>query len=159
MLFGIESDLGTTISGYCVPDSFSGTPTLNVISDHKILLTFKANESRPLVVESGRHATGQVGFRIDEQMLPRLGSIGELEILDDDTGTLIYRRRHPETIKNVRIFRLETHLLPLWNLDKVVGEYFQYFHRSIETLGRESATQIFLLNEAKSSYASGRLLY
>jgi hypothetical protein len=57
-----------------------------------------------------------------------------------------------------RIFRLETHLFPLWRLDDAVEGRFQYFYKGIERRGRETTTQLFLLNNSSSLYLSGRLI-
>ena len=56
-----------------------------------------------------------------------------------------------------RIFRLETHLFPLWHFDDGLSQHFQYFHKGVERHGRETATQVFLLNNSSSLYLSGRL--
>src|SRR5262249_40868859 len=81
------------------------------------------------------------------------------EIFDQETNILIYRRRSPSQVTQKRIFRLETHLFPLWRLDDKLERHFQYFHKGIERYGRETTTQLFLLNNSTSLYLSGRLIF
>jgi hypothetical protein len=109
-------------------------------------------------VAAGRHETGLCRFRIDVEMLPALPELQNLELTDADSGLLIYRRP-PVDIVHKKVLRLETHLLPLWRLDNALEPKFQYFAQGADKFGRESVTQMFLLNVLASVYVSGRLLY
>ena len=158
MLFSIEADFGNRLTCYLVPDSFGSTPTLRLRSGGLDLLTVEANEVREALVVAGRHSTGRCGFAIDEAMLPGLAEVADLEIIDDATDILIYRRQASPDVIPGATFRLETHLLPLWRLDEVFARRFRYWYKGIDRHGRETATQVFCL-EKSSIYASGRLLY
>lgn len=158
MLFYIEADVGDRISGYAVPDGFTSRLDLVVRSAGETLLRFTTDEPRHALVSSGRHETGLCGFSVDTGLVPGLAEKADLEIVEAETGMLIYRRWLPRFIKK-RLFRLETHLLPLYKLDSTLQDHFQYSATAIDRLGRETSTQIFLLNNFESSYISGRLLY
>ncbi len=158
MLFNLESDSGSRITGYLVPDAFSAVPTLRVVVGDRDVLTFEANEVREALVGAGRHETGKCGFSIDTEMLPELKKLGDLELYDAETGILVYRRPKPQFVKK-KILRLETHLFPLWHLDETLKPHFQYFAKGIENFGNETATQLFLLNQVGSVFLSGRILY
>ncbi|HJQ57148.1 MAG TPA: hypothetical protein VJ890_09595 [Vineibacter sp.] len=121
-------------------------------------LLFDANWAIPSLVDVGRHETGLCGFRLDDVTIPGLAGIVDLEIHDPYTGLRLYRRRPPEAVVKAKLFRLETHLTPLSALDAALDRHFQYHYAGIERLGHETAAQIFLLDCAESSYASGRLL-
>ncbi len=157
MLFNVEADLGARILGYLVPDDFSGSPTVRVVDNGETLAMVPCNEERAALVAAGRHATGLCGFTIDETTVPGLALNDSLELRDAASGVLIYRRRNSSQVLSARIFRLETHLFPLWRLDDSVEPRFQFFHKGIERTGRETSTQVFLLNSANSLYLSGRL--
>jgi hypothetical protein len=158
VLFNLENDAGNRISGYVVPDSLTGVPTIRVVSEGKELLSFAANEKRPSIANSGRHGSGQCGFSIDVKAIPDLAKLKELEIYDADTGLLIYRRPPVDAVEK-KILRLETHLVPLRQFDEGLRPAFQYFAKGIETLGGETVKQIFLLKKIPSVYLSGRILY
>ena len=158
MLFNIEVDEGRRIVGYLVPDTFSGIPSVRVSDGEKELLILPCQEERPALVAAGRHETGRCGFTIDETVIADLAQQSALELYDHETNILIYRRRSPSQVVQKRIFRLETHLFPLWHFDDAISHRFQFFHKGIERHGRETATQIFLLNNSSSLYFSGRLL-
>src|SRR5262245_3694990 len=114
MLFNIERDEGIRVVGYLVPDGFSDTPSVRISDGHQDLLTLPCQEERAALVAAGRHATGLCGFAIDETMVKDLPRQDHLEIYDNETGILIYRRRPAAQLIQKRIFRLETHLFPLW---------------------------------------------
>jgi hypothetical protein len=158
MLFNIEADTGALVTGYVVPDNFSGVPNIVLRSNGEDVLVRPANEIREALVSAGRHQTGACGFMIDERLVPLLAKMHDLEIYDSDTKLLIYRRPKPHFLGKC-VLRLETHLFPLWRFDEALSSRFQYFSRGIEKLGRETTTQFFLLNQVNSVYLSGRILY
>jgi hypothetical protein len=159
MLFNIEVDEGTRIVGYLVPDTFSGTPTLRMSDGQQDLLILPCREERAALVSAGRHETGRCGFTIDETIVADLAHQTALEIYDQETNILIYRRRPPSEVMQKRILRLETHLFPLWRLDDRMEASFQFYYKGIERHGRETTTQLFLLNNSASLYLSGRLIF
>lgn len=158
MLFNIEVDEGTRIVGYLVPDAFTGSPSLRITDGIRDLIVLPCQEERAALVAAGRHETGRCGFTIDGAIIADLARQEALEIYDQETNTLIYRRRPPAQVTQKRILRLETHLFPLWRLDDSLERHFQYFYKGIERPGRETTTQLFLLNNSSSLYLSGRLV-
>jgi hypothetical protein len=158
MLFNIEVDSGERISGYLVPDNFSGVPAIRICANGEERCTLVANEKREALVGAGRHETGQCGFSIDAKLVPDLRALTDLELFDADTNVLIYRRPNSLQIKK-KLLRIETHLFPLWTLDNSISSRFQYFGKGIESLGHETVMQLFLLNKIESVYLSGRILY
>lgn len=158
MLFNIEVDSGECISGYVVPDTFSGVPAIRICANGEERCTLTANEMRQALVGAGRHETGQCGFSIDTQLVPDLPALTDLELFDAETNVLIYRRPNPTHIQK-KLLRLETHLFPLWALDNAIASQFQYFGKGVENLGQETVMQLFLLNNIESVYLSGRILY
>jgi len=159
MLFNIEADRGDRITGYVVPDDYSGTPTLRVTDGAATIAMVPCAEERPALVAAGRHSTGLCGFSIDETIVPGLAENKSVELWDSGSGILIYRRRPTEEVVHKRIFRLETHLFPLWKLDDALEPRFQFFQKGVERHGRETATQVFLLTHSTSLYISGRLAF
>jgi hypothetical protein len=159
MLFNLEVDEGSRIVGYLVPDSFSGAPLLRIADGQQDLLVLPCQDERLALVAAGRHATGRCGFTIDETLVRDLSQREELELYDAETNILIYRRRPSSQVTHKRIFRLETHLFPLWRLDEGAGRHFQHFHKGIERHGRETTTQVFNLVNSTSLYCSGRLIF
>jgi hypothetical protein len=158
MLFNIEQDTGDCVVGYCVPDGFEATPRLLVRGGGEELARLEAGELRQSLVDAGRHRTGRCGFTIAESEIPGLARLEDLTITEEESGLLIYRRPRPDFLQR-KVVRLETHLFPLWRLDDAVRPRFQHFIRGVESLGRETVTQLLLLNDVGSSYLSGRILY
>lgn len=159
MLFSVEVDQGDRISGYLVPDSFSESTSLRISEGGQELAILPCQEVHNALVVAGRHATGRCAFTIDQKTLPDLPHRLGLELHELETGILVYRRRPPAEVLQKRIFRLETHLMPLWRLDDTLEQRFQFFHKSIERHGQETSAQLFLLRHASSQYLSGALTF
>ncbi len=157
MMFGIHHDDGVSVHAFLIPDSGGTTPAMKIRGDGTDLLTMEANELRPELVAAGRHATGLCGFRIDETMVPNLQQYEDLEITEQKSGIIIYRRKRPTYLAQ-KVFRLETHLLPLWRLDEALKPHFQYWYKGVDRHGMETTTQAFCLPDAESLFISGRLL-
>jgi hypothetical protein len=159
MLFSVEVDQGDRISGYLVPDSYSDSTSLRISEGGQELAVFPCQDVHNALVVAGRHATGRCAFTIDQKTLPDLCQRLALELHEIETGLLIYRRRAPAEVTQKRIFRLETHLMPLWRLDDSLQHRFQFFHKSIERHGQETSAQLFLLRHASSQYLSGAVTF
>lgn len=156
MLFSIDYDHGSEISLYLVPDTGGSVPSLRIVSDNVELMVLSSNEERPELVGAGRHSTGMCGFVLNEKTLPGITGMHSLDLIDVDTGISVYRRARPEFIRQ-KIFRLETHLLPLWRIDDALKDRFQYWYRGIDRRGYETSQQVFCIADLESAYISGRL--
>jgi hypothetical protein len=159
MLFSVNSDEGTKITGYVVPDNPSVVPAVRITDGRRDLLVLHCQADNPGLVTIGRHTTGRCVFIIDETTIRDLPHQHALEIYDNETNLLIYRRRPPAQVTQKRILRLETQLFPLWRLDDAVQHHFQYFHKGIDRYGGETIMQMFVLFESNSIYLSGRLVF
>ncbi len=159
MLFNVDQDLGNRISGYLATDSFSESGRIRVRSGGHEIAVVEAAETLTSLVVAGRHETGRCGFTLDETVIPGLRQIEALEILESETGLLIYRRAPRDWYIQQKLLRLETHMIPLRRLDRAVAPRFCYAYREAERAGLESSTQMFHLTHASSLYISGRLMY
>ena len=92
LLFNVEFDHGDVIEGYLIPDGFSDRPIISVSGEAGELMRVECAHARPAVVQSGRHETGIVGFRLDREIFPDLVTCNHLEIRDSRSGVLVYRR-------------------------------------------------------------------
>lgn len=157
MMFGVYRDDGASIHAFLIPDSGGTVPAVQIRGANKDLLTMDANEVRPELIAAGRHATGLCGFRIDQTLVPDLADYPDLEIIERRSGIIIYRRKNP-SFSEQKVFRLETHLLPLWRVDDALKRHFQYWYKGIDRQGAETTMQAFCLPEGSSTFISGRLL-
>ena len=158
MLFNLEYDQGDMIEGYVIPDGFSEAAKIVVKMDNGKSLLMPCDCPRPAVVQSGRHETGLIGFRIDSKCIPKLSEQKHLAIHDSKTGLLIYRRPLVHNQVQKKILRLEFSMMPMHRFDKICGQNFQYDIYSVERFGHETTMQAFHLNLIRSIYISGRLL-
>ncbi|TXI01866.1 MAG: hypothetical protein E6Q76_16445 [Rhizobium sp.] len=158
MLFNLEYDRGTVLEGYLIPDGFSDLPSIRVSDADGDLMILPCDQIKQAVVDSGRHETGHVGFKLDTKIIPDLASRSTLMIHDAKSGLLIYRRPQVAKVVPLKVVRLETQLLPMVKFDYYCGRQFQYELSSVERFGHETALQAFHLNAIQSIYISGRLL-
>lgn len=156
MLFNIEHDTGDQITGYLVPDNFSSISRVRLMNHGEVVSIFETPEIRHALVTGARHETGRCGFTIDDRDIPNLAMQYQVELYDDDTGCLIYRRLKPVMIPR-KIIRFETQLLPHWRLDEMLFQHFQYVGKGVDRYGRETVTQMMLLENTPSLYISGRI--
>ena len=159
MQFSLEQDLGSYIQCYLIPDSAGSTPSVRLFSKGQQLVQLQADNVRPDIIAAGRHATGRCGFNITDAELPNLASFEDLELREAESGLLIYRRPRPAFLKDTKVFRLETHLLPLWRFDDAFQDRLQYWYKGVERHGLETSMQVFYLHQCKSLYVSGRVLF
>ena len=158
MLFSVENDSGSSIKAYVIPDSAGTSPSVRIRSEGNELAVVTATVVRPEIVASGRHATGQCGFLINDSVVENLNAYADLEIVEAASGLLIYRRKVPAYLDS-KIFRLETHLLPLWRFDDAFKDRFQFWYKGVDRHGSETSTQVFCIHNLDSAYISGRMLF
>lgn len=156
MLFSLEDDKGNFLRFYVIPDAGGATASVTLSSNKRHVATVAANKVRQEIVNAGRHATGMVGFEIDETQVPDLASYPDLEVREQVSNMLIYRRPQPSMVPG-KLFRLETHLLPLRRFDGALENRFQYWYEGIGRAGHETTTQTFCLANCSSLYISGYL--
>lgn len=156
MLFNIEADRGDVIEGYLIPDGFSDRPSICVIGEEGEILRLECRHGRSSVLQSGRHETGTVGFRLDNTILPGLKNRRRLEIRDAKSGILVYRRPMEHQV-GMKVFRMEFQMLPMMKFDHYCSGRFQYALCGMERFGQETALQAFHLSAIESIYLSGRL--
>lgn len=159
MLFEIEEDHGSRISGYIVPDTFTQPARIRLVDGDTCLLEFEANSTRPSLVSAGRHGTGQCGFTITDKEVPGLADIRGLEIQEAETRFTIFRRYRPEAHISMRLLRLETCHVPTGGLDRQLAPHFQIAHSMLDRLGRETVTQALMIKSCESHYVSARFPY
>lgn len=159
MLFNIEYDNEEIIEGYLIPDGFSEKPCILVTIDDGSVLKLDCDQERSAVLKSGRHATGVVGFRIDQNCIANLRNQKRLAIHDAKTGLLIYRRPTENSLIQLKLLRIDFSIIPMSKFDRFCTHHFQYALSGAESHGHETVLQIFHLNAVHSIYISGRLMF
>lgn len=165
MLFMVWEDSGSVIRAYAVPDDFTSRSNLNFFNDGELIKTVEPNAFNEFMKD--RHETGQVGFVVDETVIPGLAGMTELEVREAATNILVHRRTRKPVVAE-KLFRLETHLFPLWRLDQWFKPHFRLWYDRIDRYTAETARNILSFHdpnnivafqEPVSLYSSGRLLY
>lgn len=134
MRFKIELDNGTSIRGWCAPDDANAPPQFLLTVDDTVRLVFEGTIHRPDLVELGHHATGVVGFEINETHMPDLGRYESLEIREIDSGLLIYRRLNGPHKINKSVMMFDGKTIPQIELWRSLRSPFALSYNSIERL-------------------------
>ncbi|WP_292533257.1 hypothetical protein [Methylocystis sp.] len=156
MFFHIDSDDGNAIAGWLAPDNPSAVPKILVRRPGEEDIEIVATIERPDVLNLGVHATGLVGFRIDETIVEGLPGVEDIELLEADTGILIYRRFKEGKHIERKFFLFDSSIRPIEKLGGRSKNLFTLTYPSTERYGFE--TMLVLINNSfnKSIFMSGR---
>ena len=81
-----------------------GSPSVRINDGKQDLLVLPCREERASLVVAGQHDNGRWGSTIDETIIPSLAHQKAIELYDQDTNILIYRRRPPSQVVQKQIF-------------------------------------------------------
>jgi hypothetical protein len=159
MLFSIDNDAGSQIIGWVMPNNPSATPRVRVIVDGKVRHVIEATIFRPLLKEQGLHSTGICGFAITEKNCPGITKLEHVELRDDETGLLLFRRRPKSGILAAKLFRLEPRIIPRSAINEALIPFFHMAYTSLELQNEETLTSIFSIPFTDSLYLTGRIFF
>jgi hypothetical protein len=162
MLFHIEADQGTQIVGWLMPDNPSETPSVLVILPDGQEVEVAATLAKPDVIETLRdafgfhHTTGNIGFLIDETILPGLAELQEFEIVSKDGRVPIYRRfqisRHLE--KHFCCF--DVAIMPQRGIQRALRDHFTLCYPQAQRYPMETLLALIGNRSATSVAITGR---
>jgi hypothetical protein len=156
MKFNIDLVEPDRIAGWILPDNPSAIPRVNVVVGDELVATIQASVVRQQIKSQGLHATGLCGFVVDRVQVPDIASAEGLEIQEAETGLCVFRRPPPQSLDGVRLFRLETELLPDGALNDAITPFFHMAFHMVQRLPEETRLSVFRLGYARSLHLSGR---
>ena len=112
MQFYIDADHGTSIHGWVAPDNPGLIPTIRIIVPGQADVEVLATETRPDLKDAGLHGSGLVGFIVHAGHVEDLAQRGDLEIIDAETGTQIYRRNDVTRHLQRKVVYVDISLMP-----------------------------------------------
>ncbi len=159
MFFNIDYDNGGVICGWLAPDNPSAVPKILVRRPGEEDIEISATIQRPDVRDLGVHVTGLVGFAVDGSIVKGLPDLENIELLDADTGILIYRRFKAGKHIERKFFLFDSSIRPIEKLGGRSKNLFTLTYPSTERYGFE--TMLVLINNGfnKSIFMSGRSSY
>jgi hypothetical protein len=160
MQFHIDSDAGTSISGWLLPDNPIAVPKLVAASpEHRREVELEANVLRTDLKDLGLHATGMAGFLIDQQLVPELATLADLEVREATTRLLVYRRflqaRHLER----KLFLYGQHAMPQVPIETLLAKHFAQSYAAVEQHSYDTLFCIINMHHCNSIFISGRPRY
>jgi hypothetical protein len=138
VFFNIDADDGAAIGGWLAPDNPSAVPKILVRRPGEEDIEISATIQRPDVRDLGVHATGLVGFLIDDKLIQGLPGVEDIELLEADTGILIYRRFKKERHIERKFFLFDGSIRPIEKLGGRSRNLFTLTYPSTERYAFET---------------------
>ncbi|MDE2363466.1 MAG: hypothetical protein KGM42_12375 [Hyphomicrobiales bacterium] len=156
MFFNIDSDTGEAISGWVAPDNPSAVPKLALLIPGRPEAVIEADIERADIRDLGLHASGRVGFNITDAVAPGLAHLEDIEILDAETRTPLYRRFRADRHFERKLFLFDSAAMPQRSMIQSLTSRFALNYTNVERYSLE--TMIVLLNNhfSKSLFFCGR---
>lgn len=158
MLWNFDEDAGSYLFGWLALENRSREPALVVVIDGRTRRRVVANFERVDLKAVGWHETGMCGFLIDREVCPELSPERDVEIFEEETNTLVFRRAS-DAVLPVRLFHLETQTFPVYALDSSASPFVQMKYDSAELIGEETLTNIIKIVFCQSLMVSGGINY
>src|SRR5947209_555950 len=162
MLFNIDADEGSRIVGWVMPDNPAATPSVIVVlpegREVKVEATINRSEVVGILqVEFGfYHSTGTIGFVVDETHVPQLQESQEIELLDGETRTLIYRRFQISRHIEKRLCYFDLAVMPQRRIIQAISSHFALTYTYAERYPLETMMMLVKNASAKSILMMGR---
>lgn len=157
MRFHVDYDEGSILALWVVPDNPRASSRIYVFVDHVFRGLIASNDDRPLLRDWGWHVTGQVAFMLDDEILPGLAAAAYVEVYDVDSLVLVYRRAPPEGLREGKLLRYTTGLVPEAALDRAVFDRYRLSYTRVENIPEETLGGLFDYRFSQSVYISGRI--
>jgi hypothetical protein len=156
MFFNIDGDDIHTIRGWLAPDNPSMTPKFGVLIPGRPEIQFEANIHRPDILDLGLHSTGLVGFAVDSSLVPDIDGLDEIELVDAETRTPIFRRFRSDLHLEKKFFLFDCSLAPKRNMTDRIASRFALSYPMSERYPLETLIVLIHNASAKSIFFSGR---
>lgn len=156
MFFNIDADTGSAISGWLAPDNPSAVPNIAIVVPGRGEIRLIAKLRRPDICDLGLHTTGEVGFHVDSAIVPGIASLDDIEILDADTRTPLYRRFNAAKHIERKFFLFDCSVMPQRDLLSDLSSNFALSYRNAERYSLETMIVLISNQFSKSIFFSGR---
>lgn len=157
MQFYIDSDTGSCINGWLVPDNPGNDVALILRVPERPAQTIRANILRSDVVALGMHPTGMVGFQIDDNIIPGVSEISEISIADAQSGLTIYRRTDHTIHLSQKILFFMIGGMPPFKILRRCAQRFALSYPMVERLPFETIYSLFGGQVSKSVTIFGQI--
>ncbi|MDS4016559.1 MAG: hypothetical protein RKP46_19690 [Candidatus Accumulibacter sp.] len=155
MNFHIDIATPAVLSGWLTPDNPSTCPRFIVRIPDRDPIEFEANVFRPDLLDLGWHATGHVGFLVDDKLIPEIASLPDVSLSEFHTGITIYRRSTSAEQIDSKLMFFDCSLMPQWRLHRIIGEHFGVQYPSIDRQPLETNLALLWNQHVSSVFASG----
>lgn len=156
MHFHVDIDNRSTIAGWLVLDNPSETPDFLIRIPNRRDVRFSSNNTRLDLRDLGMHANGQVGFYIDEQLIPSLRDEPIVSIIEPDSGLPIYQRVCDDSVLNKKIFFLDPSSYPQIKILRATMNRFKLSYPMVQRFSLETINSIFFNLYCDSIFVFGQ---
>jgi hypothetical protein len=155
MFFNIDADDGHAVRGWIVLDNPAAIPSVTAVVPGREGVEVQAFIHRSDVQELGVHATGLVGFEINDSQVPGMAELDDLAIFETESRLLIFRRASDRHIEK-KLYLFDHGVLPQDRLAQAVLKQFTLSYINTERFSLETMLVIINNHFAKSLFLLGR---
>ena len=156
MQFYVDADSGTEVHGWLAPDNPSVIPTIRVQVNGLDVIEVQASELRPEIRDAGMHATGLVGFLVNEHHIENISSQLDIRLFDAQTGIQIYSRNNEAKYLQHKVMYYDFSIAPQSKIMLNMSDKFATVHSFVEKHPFETMTSIINSDYNKSILLNGR---
>lgn len=158
MKFALDVDDGHSITGWVAPDNQLAVSRVRVTVEGRLVLELSATEVDHGIRANGWHATGQCRFIINEENLPGVSAIRDLEIHDADTNVLVHRRASGSHFCDGKLIFIHASIKQESSLTENLYPYFEISYFNINKLPEEILSNLLGNPHSKSRLFAGPIL-
>src|SRR5579872_4344919 len=157
MLFHIEEDEKKNVTGWVLPDNPSSIPRVKILHPDREPVELEANVCRTDLQDRSLHESGMAGFFIDEKIYPELSKlIDQIEIREDITNILVFRKFQEASHLPFNLFRFELQAMPDPAVETLFAKHFALYYGTAQIYPQDTFFGIVNNQAAKSIYVAGR---
>ena len=132
MRFYVDFDAGSSIEGWLAPDNPGVTPRIRISAPDFDVVEISCSRMRHDIKDAGLHGTGQVGFFLDDSIVPDLAHQMEIEIVDAATGMQIYRRNDVDRNIQRKVVYVDSSMMPQNKVLRQINSAFAMNYNFVE---------------------------
>lgn len=155
MRFAIESDAGSEIRGWLVPDDPSRPGLIRVVVSGGEM-SLQADLPRPDLVAHGLSPSESVGFVVDRTTAPGVENAVNIEIFDAESGAPLYKRLVERGRLERKLILFDAAAAPQRTLIQNLASHFAIVCSNIERFSPETLTALLANSAARSIAFHGR---
>lgn len=156
MQFHIDRQANGVLSGWIVPNNPGGTPHVKVIVNDEEIAVIGPNVNRQDIKDLGLHATGFVGFHIDDKIVKGIQKADNVQLVEQETGLMVHRHTASPFRIEKRVMFFNLCVVPQIRMRNMASDLFSLTYTNSERITFATISSILINHNAHSQFVMGR---